>query len=209
MPSRPSAEPPLCLAELQSARAVRTVPGRGTRERSIRCTRETFVYGRDFAGDADATTQVEQSLGTVANMLEPSTADEQPIERFVRDENRPRRARGSRPLAPGAPLNRPRSPWPREEVLEIAHRDKVALADGIRNPLVVRGRQIPNLGERPRYPSPTTAPYSARDVCGCPTPRCTFSSSMRLTTRGAATEKSRLIANVNQSVPWPQRQQTA
>jgi transposase len=59
---------------------------KGKVERPIRYIRESFVYGRSFAGDADLNAQGEQWLDKVANVREHRTTGERPIERFVRDE---------------------------------------------------------------------------------------------------------------------------
>lgn len=59
---------------------------KGKVERPIRYIRESFAYGRSFAGDADLNAQSEQWLDTVANVREHRTTGERPIERFIRDE---------------------------------------------------------------------------------------------------------------------------
>jgi len=59
---------------------------KGKVERPIRYLRENFVYGREFAGDADLNHQLERWLETVANRRTHGTTGEPPILRFERDE---------------------------------------------------------------------------------------------------------------------------
>jgi len=47
---------------------------------------ERFLYGREFAGDADLNHQLERWLETVANRRTHGTTGEPPILRFERDE---------------------------------------------------------------------------------------------------------------------------
>lgn len=68
---------------------------KGKVERPIRYVRESFVYGRDFAGDADLNDQVARWLGRVANARTHGTTGEVPRLRFERDE-----AAALLPLAP-------------------------------------------------------------------------------------------------------------
>ena len=68
---------------------------KGKVERPIRYVRQSFLYGRAFAGDADLNAQALHWLATVANVREHGTTHEQPVLRFARDE----RAR-LQPLAP-------------------------------------------------------------------------------------------------------------
>lgn len=74
---------------------------KGKVERPIRYVRESFVYGRAFAGDADLNAQGEHWLETVANVREHRTTGERPLERFLRDEKScltPLASRGYRPV---------------------------------------------------------------------------------------------------------------
>jgi transposase len=59
---------------------------KGKVERPIRYVRQSFLYGRAFAGDADLNAQALHWLATVANVRKHRTTDEQPAERFARDE---------------------------------------------------------------------------------------------------------------------------
>ena len=74
---------------------------KGKIERPIRYVRESFVYGRAFAGDADLNAQGEHWLETVANLRQHRTTGERPTERFLRDEKShltPLASRGYRPV---------------------------------------------------------------------------------------------------------------
>jgi transposase len=74
---------------------------KGKVERPIRYVRESFVYGRAFAGDADLNAQSEHWLDAVANVREHRTTGERPIERFHRDEKScltPLASRGYQPV---------------------------------------------------------------------------------------------------------------
>lgn len=55
-------------------------------ERPIRYVRQSFIYGRDFAGDADLNAQAEWWLGRVANVRVHGTTGERPVDRFEADE---------------------------------------------------------------------------------------------------------------------------
>lgn len=59
---------------------------KGKVERPIRYVRQSFLYGRSFAGDADLNAQALQWLATVANVRIHATTQEQPLVRFERDE---------------------------------------------------------------------------------------------------------------------------
>jgi transposase len=65
-------------------------PGRaqtkGKVERPIRYVRQSFLYGRDFAGDADLNAQVLHWLATVANVRIHATTKAPPIARFEQTE---------------------------------------------------------------------------------------------------------------------------
>ena len=60
---------------------------KGKVERPIRYVRQSFLYGRAFAGDADLNAQALQWLATVANVRDHGTTHEQPVVRFERDEH--------------------------------------------------------------------------------------------------------------------------
>jgi hypothetical protein len=68
---------------------------KGKVERPISYVRQSFVYGRSFAGDADLNAQAELWLANVANVRVHRTTGERPIDRFEQLE-RPSLA----PLAP-------------------------------------------------------------------------------------------------------------
>lgn len=98
---------------------------KGKVERPIRYVRQSFVYGRDFAGDADLNAQAEWWLGRVANVRIHGTTGERPIDRFEREERAalgPLAARPYHSLAlplEEAPSKKPRltsSALPRVEV---------------------------------------------------------------------------------------------
>ncbi|NIN10002.1 MAG: IS21 family transposase [Gemmatimonadales bacterium] len=59
---------------------------KGKVERPIRYVRQSFIYGREFLGDADLNAQVEHWLRTIANVRDHRTTRERPIDRFLRDE---------------------------------------------------------------------------------------------------------------------------
>lgn len=59
---------------------------KGKVERPIRYVRQSFLYGRDFTGDADLHAQALHWLDTVANVRIHGTTNEQPVVRFERDE---------------------------------------------------------------------------------------------------------------------------
>jgi transposase len=59
---------------------------KGKVERPIRYVRESFFYGRHFAGDADLEAQLEAWLRDVANVRCHRTTQERPLDRFERDE---------------------------------------------------------------------------------------------------------------------------
>lgn len=87
---------------------------KGKVERPIRYLRQSFLYGRRFAGDGDLQAQVEHWLATVANVRRHATTLERPVERFERDERPTLQPLAARPycslvlLPPVAPP-RPRS----------------------------------------------------------------------------------------------------
>ncbi len=59
---------------------------KGKVERPIRYVRQSFLYGRAFAGDADLNAQALHWLATVANVRQHGTTGEPPTLRFERDE---------------------------------------------------------------------------------------------------------------------------
>jgi hypothetical protein len=59
---------------------------KGKVERPIRYVRQSFLYGRAFAGDADLNAQALHWLATVANVRDHGTTHEPPTVRFERDE---------------------------------------------------------------------------------------------------------------------------
>jgi transposase len=59
---------------------------KGKVERPIRYLRQSCLYGRSFASDADLQAQAEHWLATVANVRRHATTLEVPVERFSRDE---------------------------------------------------------------------------------------------------------------------------
>jgi hypothetical protein len=59
--------------------------------------RESFLYGREFLGDADLAEQLETWLCRVANVRTHGTTGERPLERFLRDERHLLQPLASRP----------------------------------------------------------------------------------------------------------------
>jgi transposase len=84
---------------------------KGKVERPIGYVRQSFVYGRSFAGDADLNAQAEHWLASVANLRVHRTTGERPIDRFERLERQrlaPLAARPYRSLVlPLRPHNKP------------------------------------------------------------------------------------------------------
>jgi transposase len=81
---------------------------KGKVERSVRYLRKSFLYGREFLGDADLAEQLEGWLSRVANVRIHGTTGERPLERFLRDEKNLLLPLASRPyrsliLLPQAP----------------------------------------------------------------------------------------------------------
>jgi transposase len=70
---------------------------KGKVERPIRYLRESFVYGREFAGDGDLAAQAERWLEAVANARLHGTTGEVPAVRFERDERHLLRPLAERP----------------------------------------------------------------------------------------------------------------
>lgn len=84
---------------------------KGKVERPIRYVRQSFLYGRSFAGDADLNAQALHWLATVANVRIHATTKEQPLVRFERDERATLRPLAPRPyqslvLPPDQPVPR-------------------------------------------------------------------------------------------------------
>ena len=87
---------------------------KGKVERPIRYLRQSFLYGRAFAGDADLNAQALTWLADVANVRLHQTIQEQPVVRFERDERAlllPLAARPYRSLVllPDTPARQPRT----------------------------------------------------------------------------------------------------
>jgi transposase len=94
---------------------------KGKVERPVRYVRQSFLYGRSFAGDADLNAQVLQWLDQVANARVHATTQEAPRARFARDERAHLRPLASRPyqslvLVPDTPAATSRPPVPRVPV---------------------------------------------------------------------------------------------
>ncbi len=108
---------------------------KGKVERPVRYVRQSFLYGRSFAGDADLNAQALQWLETVANVRRHGTTDEPPHERFERDERACLHPLASRPyrslvLRPEAPAPAPRPPVPHVTVERRPLSAYAALAGG-------------------------------------------------------------------------------
>ena len=88
---------------------------KGKVERPIRYLRESFFYGREFAGDADLDEQAARWLDGTANVRRHGTTGERPVDRFERDERgalgplagRPYRRLGATQASAPAPRPRP------------------------------------------------------------------------------------------------------
>lgn len=104
---------------------------KGKVERPIRYVRQSFLYGRDFAGDADLNAQGLTWLDQVANARVHGTTLEVPRVRFERDERallRPLAARPYRALV-GRPTPEPGARAPRSAPrLVVAQRPLAAYA---------------------------------------------------------------------------------
>ena len=110
-------------------------------ERPIRYLRENFVYGRTFVGDADLAEQLERWLERASQRIHQTTK-EQPLERFLRDEQHRLRPLAERPyrslvLLPqkeprARPLCRTSSVVPRIEVERRPLAVYAAVAGGAR-----------------------------------------------------------------------------
>jgi transposase len=73
---------------------------KGKVERPIRYVRQSFLYARAFAGDADLNAQALHWLATVANVRIHATTQEQPCRRFERDERAALWPLAARPYQP-------------------------------------------------------------------------------------------------------------
>lgn len=70
---------------------------KGKVERPVRYVRQSFFYGRSFAGDADLNAQAEWWLRTIANVRIHQTTGERPVGRFEREERACLRPLAARP----------------------------------------------------------------------------------------------------------------
>ncbi|HYK94863.1 MAG TPA: IS21 family transposase [Candidatus Dormibacteraeota bacterium] len=110
---------------------------KGKVERPVRYVRQSFLYGRSFAGDADLNAQALQWLDQVANGRVHATTREAPRARFERDERAVLRPLAPRPyqslvLLPDAPAPVSRSPVPHVAVERRSLAVYAALAGGDR-----------------------------------------------------------------------------
>ena len=70
---------------------------KGKVERPIRYIRDSFFYGRAFAGDEDLNAQASRWVEKTANVRRHGTTGERPVERFERDEREALRPLADRP----------------------------------------------------------------------------------------------------------------
>jgi len=84
---------------IQSCRPYRAQT-KGKVERPVRYVRQSFVYGRAFAGDADLNAQALAWLAHTANVRLHRTTGERPVDRFARDERAALRPLAARPYQP-------------------------------------------------------------------------------------------------------------
>ena len=70
---------------------------KGKVERPIRYIRDSFCYGRAFAGDEDLNEQASRWVEGTANVRQHGTTGERPVDRFERDEREALRPMASRP----------------------------------------------------------------------------------------------------------------
>ncbi len=73
---------------------------KGKVERPVRYVRQSFLYGRAFAGDADLNAQALDWLAHTANVRVHRTTGEPPLDRFTRDERAALRPLAPRPYQP-------------------------------------------------------------------------------------------------------------
>lgn len=109
---------------------------KGKVERSVRYLRESFLYGREFLGDADLAEQLQDWLARVANVRIHGTTGERPQERFLRDEQHLLLPLASRPyrsliLLPQAPAPNAVRSVPRVEVERRSLGTYAAIAGGV------------------------------------------------------------------------------
>jgi transposase len=84
---------------IQSCRPYRAQT-KGKVERPVRYVRQSFVYGRAFAGDADLNAQALAWLAHTANVRLHRTTGERPVDRFACDERAALRPLAARPYQP-------------------------------------------------------------------------------------------------------------
>ena len=115
----------------RSCRAYRAQT-KGKVERPIRYLRESFFYGRAFAGDEDLNEQASRWLEDTANVRVHGTTGERPVDRFERDERAALRPLAGRPYRRlGASAANPPGPRPRP-VVEVEKRPLRAYAEAAR-----------------------------------------------------------------------------
>ena len=85
---------------------------KGKVERPVRYLRESFLYGREFLGDADLQAQGDTWLADVANARVHGTTGAIPAIRFVTEEQPALGPCASRPYASLVPAPVPSSPGP-------------------------------------------------------------------------------------------------
>jgi transposase len=73
---------------------------KGKVERPVRYVRQSFLYGRAFAGDADLNAQALSWLAHTANVRVHRTTGEPPLARFTRDEQAVLQPLAARPYQP-------------------------------------------------------------------------------------------------------------
>lgn len=107
---------------------------KGKVERPIRYVRDSFVYGREFLGDADLDAQTESWLERVANARLHQTTKERPVERFLQEKPAllplAARAYHSLVLRPSAPEPSQVRPVPRVQVEKRPLRAYARIAAG-------------------------------------------------------------------------------
>jgi hypothetical protein len=111
---------------------------KGKVERPIRYVRQSFLYGRTFAGDADLNAQALAWLDQIANPRVHGTTREVPRERFERDERaallppaaRPYRSLVLLPDSAPLPPPQPALPYVRVERRPLAAYAALAGAGG-------------------------------------------------------------------------------
>jgi transposase len=107
---------------------------KGKVERPIRYLRESFVYGRDFLGDADLEEQAHRWLEETANVRLHRTTGERPAERFLQERTAllALAERPYRSLVLPAPAPEPKSlrPLPRVQVERRPLRTYAQIAAG-------------------------------------------------------------------------------